>query len=151
MQHERQRLQKERASGGLKFGLQPHSVSALQHELEPRLYTFHCHWYSSTIGGLVLFFGPSPDSPPFSPSSPVPHPLLPSATCWFEILPSGTSLSTAISSSNWSNSNFDEGSPNLLTAGNPVRSDLSFNVNRGPISCNAAFSVDRKAYLKARE
>ena len=120
-------------------------------ELKTRLHTFHCHWYSSTVGGLVFFFGFCSDTSPFLLSSPALNPLFPSPGCWSELFPSGCPTSTAISSSNLSNSSFVEGSPNSFTAGNPIRSDLSFNVNRGPISCNAAFSVDRKAYLKACE
>ena len=61
------------------------------------------------------------------------------------------STPTTMLSFNWSNSSFDEGRPNSSTTGNPVGSDFNFNANRGPISPNAPFSVDRKAYLKTRE
>lgn len=38
--------------------------------------------------------------------------------------------------------------PRFCTAGIFFFSHRSFRVNRGPISCNAAFSVERKAYLR---
>ena len=65
-------------------------------------------------------------------------------------LPLGRSPSV-IMPSNPSNSSFVEGSPNFLTAGNPVLCNLNFKVKGGPISCNAAFSVGVKAYLDAHE
>jgi len=109
--------------------------------------TFHCHWYSSTVGGLVFFIGLVSESP-CSPSSHSPSSSGFSASGRSGLSPSARSPSTAMSS-NSSNSNRVEGSPNSFTAGNPVLSDFNFNVNRGPISCNAAFSVDRKAYLNS--
>jgi hypothetical protein len=39
------------------------------------------------------------------------------------------------------------GAPRFCTAGIPFFSQRSFKVKRGPISCNAAFSMDRNAYL----
>ena len=53
--------------------------------------------------------------------------------------------------SNPLNSSFAGGSLNSFTAGNTVLSDLNFRVKRGPISCNAAFYVDLKAFLGAHE
>ena len=117
---------------------------------ETGLLTFHCHWYSSTVGGLVFFLGPDSDSPSSTPSSPFPPSSISFRSGWPLFLPSGCPPFVAISS-NSSNSSFVEGSPNSFTAGSPVLSDLNFKVKRGPISCNAAFSVDLKAYLDTRE
>ena len=82
--------------------------------------TFHCHWYSSTVGGFFSILGLDSDSPIF-------HALFPFSA------------------------SFVGGSQNSFVTGNPVLSYRNFKVKRGPISCNAAFFTDMKAYLGARE
>ena len=88
--------------------------------------TFHCHWYSSTTGGLVVFLGLHSDSPYLTSSSP----FLPSSTS-----PGG-------------------GLPLPLSPGYPSCVAISSNSSNSSFvecSLNAAFSVDLNSYLNAHE
>ena len=99
--------------------------------------TFHTQRYSSSFGGSVFLVSDGCSSTPSILSS-VFGTSFPASLFWLS------------DSSKASNSRSFATSPKFFTAGRPFRNDLSFRVNRGPISCKATFSVDRKAYLQVR-
>ena len=116
------------------------NVKQRQYEskLGTRIRTFHCHRYSSCLGGTTL--GGSLEEEILS------SPGLDSLCCsWSSIIKSWVcSLEHPLSVSK---ARGFASSPKFCTTGMFFFNHRSLSVKRGPISCKATFSVDRNAYL----
>lgn len=124
---------------GCKFKIIKYTKAEFMQQL-----TAHFHRYSSWVGGTIFFLGPSLSILVASESlvSPVASSTSGSAFSFGFVFGSSGSISKS-----WANSKGLATWPKSCTAGISFLTHRSFNVNLGPISCKAAFSGERNAYL----